>query len=997
MQRRKISFGNSFGMDCNLAVLGEQEVIFASCVAYQGSINAALKEMKKSRSTVHLQAAGSRLIRFKDYTIERSKNQKTDLVHFTIRFKDQVSKNDNSNRIYYNFNFIYRNREELEIMFFNKITKHTAVPILKEWMPIILDRFIDNSYVTYNKVYATSNQFENIASCSIRFEEENLITIISEFLSDGRITINNCTHVSECMRNIRGLDEYLNTFGETLANSIKENFTPKFNPLTDVYDESVNDFDDYCFDEGNGIQIFEAQKRTIQASVNQLNLSKNCLVIGEMGTGKTLIGSGITYSHGKQTGYNCVVMCPSHLIEKWKREIERFVPNSEAIIVSNLKELMAIENKIKNKARVTNLYVIMSKDSAKFDYELRPSAIWSISKNCFCCPSCGQPLFKEVTEKIGSRRYTVRQNLTEKDFLKPNAYNQICKNDVLKRKKDGSYESQKCDNKIWVPLIKEDFEDSKWIKLGAEGWIYRSHLEKILSEMQSVSSSLSTKDRKLFLALMKKNSEIKREEDITIRAPRKYALSKYIKKYMKGCIDYFIADELHLYKSDSKQGQAMADIFTASDKFIGLTGTLLNGYAEGLFYILYRIMPQEMKKEGFNYNEVGSFMKEYGVIKKTSSHSIRNGRIGDSLKTSEKKLPGVSPIVFTKFLLDNAVFLNLSDMSSGLPDYNEYPIGVDMDPELLGAYQQIESTLRSSISFNRGGATILSQMLQTLTTYPDMPYNQPPIMNLETNEVILTPNSLDKRLRAKETRLLEIIDEKIEAGERILVYYQWTNKTDTATKLEKALKERGYNTSVLTASVKASDREEWIKKKVDQGCQVLLCNPTLVETGLDLLDFTNIVFYQVGYNIFTMRQASRRSWRLGQDKPINVYFLYYRNTVQEQALSLMATKLQASMAIEGKFSEEGLRAMSNNEDMLTKIAESVVSGIKDVVEVNAFSSVSKGSEENKSVASEQSKRIRKTRKQISVRIPKVLTTYEQTLKNILMRKTVLRYNLCHIE
>ena len=34
----------------------------------------------------------------------------------------------------------------------------------------------------------------------------------------------------------------------------------------------------------------------------------------------------------------------------------------------------------------------------------------------------------------------------------------------------------------------------------------------------------------------------------------------------------------------------------------------------------------------------------------------------------------------------------------------------------------------------------------------------------------------------------------------------------------------------------------------------------------------------------------------------------------------MATKLQASMAIEGKFSEEGLNAMSNNEDLLTQIA-----------------------------------------------------------------------------
>ena len=146
---------------------------------------------------------------------------------------------------------------------------------------------------------------------------------------------------------------------------------------------------------------------------------------------------------------------------------------------------------------------------------------------------------------------------------------------------------------------------------------------------------------------------------------------------------------------------------------------------------------------------------------------------------------------------------------------------------------------------------------------------------------------------------------------------------------------------VLTSSIKSELREEWIDNQLEKGIDVLICNPSLVETGLDLLSFTNIIFYQVGYNIFTMRQASRRSWRLSQDKDIKVYFMYYKDTIQAQALSLMATKLQASMAIEGKFSEEGLRAMSNNENLLTQIANSVVEGIKDVVEINTFSSVQK--------------------------------------------------------
>lgn len=111
----------------------------------------------------------------------------------------------------------------------------------------------------------------------------------------------------------------------------------------------------------------------------------------------------------------------------------------------------------------------------------------------------------------------------------------------------------------------------------------------------------------------------------------------------------------------------------------------------------------------------------------------------------------------------------------------------------------------------------------------------------------------------------------------------------------------------------------------------------------------------MGYNLFTMRQASRRSWRLSQEKDVQVYFLYYKETLQETILSLMASKLQASMAIEGKFTEEGLNAMSNNDDILNQIAMSVTDGIKDTVDVTTFTKVT--SESQARVAKEQQEKL----------------------------------------
>ena len=114
---------------------------------------------------------------------------------------------------------------------------------------------------------------------------------------------------------------------------------------------------------------------------------------------------------------------------------------------------------------------------------------------------------------------------------------------------------------------------------------------------------------------------------------------------------------------------------------------------------------------------------------------------------------------------------------------------------------------------------------------------------------------------------------------------------------------------------------------------MLVTNPTLVQTGLDLNAFTTLIFYDTGYKLFTLRQASRRSWRINQTAPrIEVYMLYYQSTMQHKAIKLMASKLAVASIIEGTFSEEGLAAMSECEDMTTMMAKELMLGIKDSVE-----------------------------------------------------------------
>ena len=76
-----------------------------------------------------------------------------------------------------------------------------------------------------------------------------------------------------------------------------------------------------------------------------------------------------------------------------------------------------------------------------------------------------------------------------------------------------------------------------------------------------------------------------------------------------------------------------------------------------------------------------------------------------------------------------------------------------------------------------------------------------------------------------------------------------------------------------------------------------------------------------------MRQASRRSWRIGQTRPVKVVFMAYRNTLQADALKLVAKKLQSSLAVEGELPEDGLAAYGDDgDDLMMALARKIVSG-----------------------------------------------------------------------
>jgi SNF2 family DNA or RNA helicase len=292
--------------------------------------------------------------------------------------------------------------------------------------------------------------------------------------------------------------------------------------------------------------------------------------------------------------------------------------------------------------------------------------------------------------------------------------------------------------------------------------------------------------------------------------------------------------------------------------------------------------------------------------------------------------PGVMPRLFGRHLIDKVVFLSLAEVADNLPPFQEECHPIPLDSELEEAYRrQVEKPLRDTLAdmIRRGDRRLLGALLQTLLAYPDYPYDWDPVGYWNAGqfvEVTRPPCLKGKTIRPKEQALMEFLQGEKEQGRKTWVYVQYTSKHDVQQRLRDILSGAGFKVGVLSASVPLDRREEWIGKHAPT-LEVVISHPRLVETGLDLFDkggrhnFPTLCFYETGYNLFTLRQAARRSWRIGQKENCRVAYFYYAATMQERAMSLMGKKLTAAQALEGRFSTEGLVALAG-EDANIEIA-----------------------------------------------------------------------------
>jgi superfamily II DNA or RNA helicase len=148
------------------------------------------------------------------------------------------------------------------------------------------------------------------------------------------------------------------------------------------------------------------------------------------------------------------------------------------------------------------------------------------------------------------------------------------------------------------------------------------------------------------------------------------------------------------------------------------------------------------------------------------------------------------------------------------------------------------------------------------------------------------------RASAKLDALLGLVAEQLVEGHRILVFSQFTSMLAL---VDEALSDRGIRHMSLTGATR--DRQR-VVDAFEEGCaDVFLISLKAGGTGLNLTSADTVVHYEPWWNPAAQAQATDRTYRIGQRRPVFVHHLYVAGSVEERVLALAHKKRSLSTAL----------------------------------------------------------------------------------------------------
>ena len=150
---------------------------------------------------------------------------------------------------------------------------------------------------------------------------------------------------------------------------------------------------------------------------------------------------------------------------------------------------------------------------------------------------------------------------------------------------------------------------------------------------------------------------------------------------------------------------------------------------------------------------------------------------------------------------------------------------------------------------------------------------------------------------AKLTDLMQMVDDLLGEGRKILVFSQFTSMLGL---IEEELEARKIPYAILTGETR--DRSAQVAAFQQGAVPIFLISLKAGGVGLNLTAADTVIHYDPWWNPAAENQATDRAWRIGQDKPVFVYKLIAKGTLEEkiQLLQQKKSELAQSILAEGE-------------------------------------------------------------------------------------------------
>ncbi|HIP96350.1 MAG TPA: hypothetical protein EYH32_03945, partial [Anaerolineae bacterium] len=680
--------------------------------------------------------------------------------------------------------------------------------------------------------------------------------------------------------------------------------------------------------------LLDVQKHAAVALARACRAHGSALIQGEMGLGKTTIALAAIDLLG---AYPALIMCPPHLVPKWLREAKEVIPGVQVRELKRIgrnggqgevNDVRRFIEDWRNGLLGSKAIAVVASTSAKLGSGWKGAVT---TRHTLPREPGRRIPFREALERYKEARSTLRSlvelgadpEIVEEQRRKarrarrqalsaavPYPVCPACGQVQVERKK-GAEE----------PIL--DFRAfdrrARICTLAASGWTRNKDGERVWADGDNGDAPTCSNPLYTFGA-----------------DHRRWPIADYIAAKARGFFKMLVADEVHQYKGKaSDRGLAFHRLVNATKYQLALTGTFYGGKATSIFWLMHRLRMGNTHRD-FAYNDERRWVQQYGILETRISNNKKkddadgfgafNATKRRRVYTQEK--PGVSPAILHR-IIGNSVFLSLADLGVALPPYSEEVAIVKMAPAQAEQYRRMESLLRAKA---RDDNRYLSTWLQWSLNRPDSAFRDEAVKKVFTDDdgnvvkverLLDLPAVVNGALLPKE-EFLDFARSEVAAGRKVLVYVRQTGTRDIQPRLRNILRQAGLQAEILSSTVATRKREAWIEKNGHR-VDVLIVNPRLVETGLDLVQFATVVFYEIDYSLYTVWQAMRRVWRLGQSKPVKIVFVGYAETLEEKALALMGRKMKAAQLLYGD-EVGGAIVPEEDGDFLTELARTVLEG-----------------------------------------------------------------------